>query len=78
MKVKTSITLSPEALRLADELAGDHSSRSGVVEQAIFALAAQVRRHRRDARDLAIYEDAADELNAEIEDVLDYQGEPVP
>jgi len=75
MKQKTSITLSPEVLRAVDEMVGASSNRSRIIEQALVEFLERRRRAQREARDLAILEAAADELNREIEDVLDYQAE---
>ena len=76
MKVKTSITLSPETLQAIDEFAGETSNRSRVVEQAVLHFLAQQEREMRDARDLEILNRTADALNNEIDDVLSYQVEP--
>jgi len=76
MKQKTSITLAPETIRAVDEVAGETSNRSRVIEQAVLEFLERRKRHLREARDLEILDAAADELNREIEDVLDYQAEP--
>ncbi|MEK6608309.1 MAG: ribbon-helix-helix protein, CopG family [Myxococcota bacterium] len=73
MKVKTSITLSSDAVRAVDRIAGKTSNRSRVIEQAIRELAARRERDARDARDRAILDSSADALNAEMADVLLYQ-----
>lgn len=73
MKAKTSITLSPATLRAVDELAKPRSNRSQVIEQAVVEFIERKRRERRDARDIAILNRVADELNAEVEDILAYQ-----
>jgi predicted transcriptional regulator len=70
MKVKTSITLSPETLRAIDRLAGADSNRSRVIERAVLELLHRQERAERDARDLAILNRAADRLNREMDDVL--------
>jgi len=75
MKQKTSITLSPEVLRAVDELAGESSNRSRIIEQAVVEFLERRRRAQREARDLAILDAAADELNDEVADVLDYQAD---
>jgi len=75
MKQKTSITLSPETIRAVDEVAGETSNRSRVIEQAVLEFLERRKRRLRDARDLEILNSAADELNREVEDVLDYQAE---
>jgi predicted transcriptional regulator len=76
MKKKTSITLSPETIRAIDEVAGEVTNRSRVIEQAVIEFLERRRRRLREARDLEILDGAADELNREIEDVLEYQAEP--
>lgn len=76
MKRKTSITLTPETLRAVDELAGEGSNRSAVIEQAVHEYLERRNRELRDRRELAILDAAADELNREADDVLAYQAEP--
>ena len=75
MKQKTSVTLSPETIRAVDEVAGENSNRSRIIEQAVLEFLERRKRRLRDARDLEILNSAADELNREVEDVLDYQAE---
>ena len=75
MKQKTSITLSPETIRAVDEVAGKTSNRSRVIEEAVLEFLARRKRQIREARDLEILDAAADELNREVEEVLDYQAE---
>lgn len=74
MRIKTSITLSPETLRAIDEIAGQ-LNRSRIIEQAIHELIERRRRSDRDARDLEILNRSADGLNKEVEDILGYQVE---
>jgi len=76
MKVKTSITLSTDAIAAIDALAGARSSRSRVIEQAVTEFVARQRRRQRDAKDREILDHAAQRLNRETEDVLGYQVEP--
>lgn len=76
MKAKTSITLSPATLRAVDELARPPVKRSQVIEQAVVEYIDRIRRERRDARDISILNRVADELNAEVEDILTYQVMP--
>ena len=73
MRVKTSVTLSPETLRAIDEIAGELLNRSRVIEQAVLEFIERRRRADRDARDLEILNRSADVLNEEVEDVLAYQ-----
>lgn len=75
MKVKTSVTFSPETLTAIDEIAGDSLNRSRVVEMAVLEYIERRHRAERDARDLEILNRAADEMNEEMEDVLAYQAE---
>ena len=75
MKVKTSVTLSPETLRAIDEIAGELLNRSRVIEQAVLEFIERRRRADRDARDLEILNRSADALNQEVEDILAYQVE---
>jgi len=73
MKEKTSITLSKEVLAGIDRAAGSKRSRSAFIEAV---LAQYLRKHRRaqiEARDLELLNRAAEELNAEVEDILRYQ-----
>lgn len=75
MKVKTSITLSRQALLAVDRLAGKGGNRSQVIEAAILDFAARRERTLRDARDRAAIDRNAERLNREALDVLDYQSE---
>ena len=76
MKVKTSITLSEETLEAVDELAAKGGGRSRVIEMALREFLARRKRAARDARDLAVLNRDADQLNDEMADILDYQAEP--
>lgn len=73
MKEKTSVTLSADVLAGIDRLSGSKHSRSAVIERVLRQYLAARARAKADARDLEILNRAADELNAEVEDVLDYQ-----
>jgi len=73
MKVKTSITLSGEVLRLIDQHHAEFRSRSEFLERAARAFLAQLARTEAERRDLEIINQHADELNAEAQDVLAYQ-----
>jgi metal-responsive CopG/Arc/MetJ family transcriptional regulator len=72
-KVKTSITLSSDLLKAIDRTARDGQSRSEFIEAALRVFFAQLQRRERDSRDLAIFSEHADRLNAEAKDVLTYQ-----
>ena len=73
MKVKTSITLSPQVLHLIDKHSREFRSRSEFLEQAAKSMLASLARTAAERRDLAIINRKADALNAEAEDVLAYQ-----
>jgi metal-responsive CopG/Arc/MetJ family transcriptional regulator len=73
MKAKTSVTLSTEVLAGIDRLAGSKHSRSAVIEHALRRYLSEHTRTRMQARDLEQLNRAADELNAEAAEVLDYQ-----
>jgi metal-responsive CopG/Arc/MetJ family transcriptional regulator len=73
MKEKTSVTLSPEVLAGIDRLAGTKHSRSAVIERVLRRYLREKARTAKQARDLILLNDAADSLNLEAADVLDYQ-----
>jgi len=73
MKEKTSITLSTEVLAGIDRIAGSKQSRSAFIEAVLAQYLRRRKRTQIEARDLELINRAADELNAEAEDVLRYQ-----
>ena len=73
MKEKTSITLSPEALSEIDRLAGSKGSRSAVIDDIFRQRRRDRIRAERGARDLAILNKFAHELNVEALDGLEDQ-----
>lgn len=73
MKEKTSLTLSPEVLSGIDRLAGSNQSRSAFIEDVLRQYLKDRMKKERSARDLAILNKFADEMNSEAEDVLRYQ-----
>jgi metal-responsive CopG/Arc/MetJ family transcriptional regulator len=75
MRVKTSVTIDERVLRAIDKHATRTRSRSRIIEDAARDFLARRSRAERDARDLAILNRVADELNVEMEDVLAYQEE---
>ena len=75
MKIKTSITLSPEAIDAIDEIAGAGTNRSRVIEEAVIEFVASHRRRQREAKDLEILNRSAERLNRETEEILRYQAE---
>jgi metal-responsive CopG/Arc/MetJ family transcriptional regulator len=76
MKVKTSITLSPDLLKAIDARAGRGRTRSEFIEAALRAFLDQARRQERDARDLDTLNRRAEQLNREAAAVLTYQRIP--
>lgn len=77
MKEKTSITLSREVLRGIDQIAGSKQSRSAFIESVLLQYLHERTRAQIEARDLELLNRAADELSAEVEDVLRYQAPEV-
>ena len=73
MKEKTSITLSSDVLAGLDRLAGAKSSRSAFIESILREYMRERERKTLQARDLERLNKAADSLNSEAADVLDYQ-----
>ena len=71
MKVKTSITLSEDLVKILSRYAADN--RSEFIEKALRSFIAQLARDEKTARDIRIINDQAEALNAEAEDVLAYQ-----
>jgi metal-responsive CopG/Arc/MetJ family transcriptional regulator len=75
MRVKTSVTIDETVLRAIDKATTRTRSRSRIIEDAAREFLARRARAVREARDLAILNDAADALNREMEDVLAYQAD---
>lgn len=73
MKEKISITIATDVLAGVDRLAGSRYSRSAIIEQVLRRYLKERERARIQARDLEQLNRAADELNAEAADVVDYQ-----
>jgi len=73
MKEKTSITLSKSVLKGIDQIAGSKQSRSAFIEAVLTQFLRKQARAQVEARDLELINNATDELNPEIEDVLRYQ-----
>jgi len=73
MKEKTSITLSKDVLMRIDKLAGSKQSRSAFIEQVLRTYLIKRARTAAEARDLQLINAAADRLNSELDDVMDYQ-----
>jgi metal-responsive CopG/Arc/MetJ family transcriptional regulator len=77
MKEKTSVTLSPDVLSGIDRLSGSQRSRSAFIENVLRQYIQQQAKAERKARDLAILNKFAAELNADAEDGLDDQAPEV-
>ena len=73
MKEKTSITLSGEVLAAIDRLAGSKHSRSAFIERVLREFLRERARAAVQARDQERINAAAHRLNAEANDVLEYQ-----
>jgi metal-responsive CopG/Arc/MetJ family transcriptional regulator len=72
MKEKTSITLSSDLLADIDRVAGSRS-RSAFIERVLRKYLNQRARAARDAQDIEKINKAAESLNAEAAEVLEYQ-----
>ena len=73
MKEKTSVTLSHEVLVGIDRLAGSKHSRSAFIERVLRRFLREKARSEAHARDLERINRAAERLNLEAADVLEYQ-----
>jgi len=73
MKEKTSITLSKDVLKDIDRLAGSKHSRSAFIERVLRRYLRQRAKAALHARDLQRINNAAERLNHEAAEVLDYQ-----
>ena len=72
MAEKTSITLSAEILADVDQLAGRKLSRSAFIESVLRRYIREQCQAHAHAQDLDRSKRAADQLNSEAADVLDY------
>jgi len=75
MRVKTSVTIDERVLKAIDRATTPTRSRSRLIEDAAREFLARRARSAREARDLAILNEAADALNLEMDDVLAYQAD---
>jgi metal-responsive CopG/Arc/MetJ family transcriptional regulator len=74
MKIKTSITISEELLKVVDKRARQYKkNRSDFIEAAVLAFIGRLIRDEQNARDLEILNRRADYLNKEAAEVLAYQ-----
>ena len=75
MKLKTSLTLSEDIVKMLGRAARKGESRSETVERLLREGLASRARRAADDKDLALINAHADRLNAEAEDVLGYQAD---
>ena len=75
MRVKTSVTIDERVLKAIDKATTRNRSRSRLIEDAAREFLARRARAAREARDLAILNESATDLNKEMEDVLGYQAD---
>ncbi len=73
MKEKTSITLSGDVLAAIDRVAGSKQSRSAFIEHVLREFFQQRARAAVQARDFERLNIAAQRLNAEAADAMEYQ-----
>ncbi len=73
MKEKTSVTLSKDVLKDVDRLAGSKYSRSAFIERVLRRYLRERAKAALEARDLERLNGAADRLNLEAAEVLEYQ-----
>jgi metal-responsive CopG/Arc/MetJ family transcriptional regulator len=73
MKEKTSVTLSKDVLEDVDRLAGSKYSRSAFIERVLRKYLRERAKAAAQARDLERINAAAERLNLEAAEVLDYQ-----
>jgi metal-responsive CopG/Arc/MetJ family transcriptional regulator len=73
MKLKTSVTLSEELLKMVDRAARKGEARSQVLERLVREALAARERKETNERDRDLINRHADALNAEMEDALRYQ-----
>jgi len=73
MKAKTSITLSNEVLTKIDKFIGSNRSRSAFIESVLRRYLLDRERATVQARDLERINRAAEQLNSEAADVMEYQ-----
>ena len=73
MKSKMSITLDSALVRGIEEHSAEFGSRSEFIEAAVQNFISLLQRRAMERKDLEILDRNADSLNAEAEDVLEYQ-----
>ena len=73
MKVKTSVTLSPELIIAIDRECGGSGARSAFIESAAWERIRARERRERDERDIRIYAEKAAAYNLETAETLAHQ-----
>ena len=73
MKVKTSITLSEDLLKVIKQKSRNRKSRSDFIENALWKYLKYLMQEEQNKNDLLVINKHADRLNEEAKDVLDYQ-----
>ena len=73
MKAKISITISLSILVKIDRLIGERASRSAYIEKVLRDHLRKAEREAIQQRDMELINAAAERLNAETEDMLEYQ-----
>jgi metal-responsive CopG/Arc/MetJ family transcriptional regulator len=73
MKVEISVTLSNELIQDIERFSQGYKNRSDFVETAVCSFIKQIVRNQQNASDLAVINRNVERLNAEMEDVLEYQ-----
>lgn len=72
-KVETTFSISVKVLEKTDAFAKKFGNRSEFVEKALQEFISKLEKQEREAKDIEIINENADELNEEAMDVLDYQ-----
>lgn len=75
MKLKTSITLSEDLVKMLDRIARKGEARSKVLERLLREALSARARQERDKRDRDLLNRHAEALNAEVEDALRFQAD---
>ncbi len=73
MKVRTSVTLSQDLLKIVDSLVGSNRHRSEFIEAALRNYVAVMIRKRQNESDLEILNRRASVLNEQARDLQEYQ-----
>jgi metal-responsive CopG/Arc/MetJ family transcriptional regulator len=76
MKKRISVTLSADLVSEIDRKIGPDGSRSAFIETELTRHIQKLERDEISARDFELINANADRLNAEAEDVLQYQADP--